>query len=499
MAIMTVRNYLPKLVARYRNVGAVVADDRTIQSAIERQFGAFSGILGRDWSKANKAERDTAVADVKKIVSHLIVAAGALSMAGLPGILVYTPCQVAGGVAIAQIRRPETNWRSPNRWLSIAALLFWGKMGQVTFIQLFGLFGQLVPAPFLGMAVIPFVQKWTSIALNRVDAYFTEHPEPNASENAEAKQDLRDELAPDLQSGGVLHDLANRLARGEKELTEAQDRILRELVPELSAQAFGLVHLVRGTAGSGKTVLLTRLVPRLLEEFLDSHGREPRVLIYHHNNYLRAMLKEELRRAFMESRPRENVDRAIARSVHYHTLKSLGQFLAGAGHVAGPVGDPRPPRETARSLRTALTITKPVFDVVLVDEGQDVTSEEYDLLLALSTPEPPGGRPTAFVFFDDLQDVHAIGVPVADRIPPGAKRHVLSHSVRSTQVVLDFALNVCLGPRAGPEVCSILEEMVGLSEMLTSGMVTQTSATGCRWLRGRQALVPTCTSQRTFV
>ena len=80
---------------------------------------------------------EEAVEEVKQRVIHeLIIAAGLLNSFGAPGVIVYIPCQIIGGLAIAHIYNPEY---TVNRkyMLNVATVMIYGQLaGELVWSQL---------------------------------------------------------------------------------------------------------------------------------------------------------------------------------------------------------------------------------------------------------------------------------------------------------------------------------------------------------------------------
>lgn len=64
--------------------------------------------FAKDWNHASLDEKDEASNRIRKFVIRVLIPmAGGISMMGTPGIFVYTPCQLAGALAIAHIYDPS--------------------------------------------------------------------------------------------------------------------------------------------------------------------------------------------------------------------------------------------------------------------------------------------------------------------------------------------------------------------------------------------------------
>jgi hypothetical protein len=145
--------------------------DRLIQKSLELadKYDFLHEVLTTDWSQKDLAEKDKQVRKIKRFVNRVLIpTAGGLSLLGVPGIFVYTPCQIIGAVAIGHIYRSDLTLTVESA-KAVIAIALWGKLGQLTWINLV----ELIPLPAgLGIVVIPFVISWTSIALDKVQDYY---------------------------------------------------------------------------------------------------------------------------------------------------------------------------------------------------------------------------------------------------------------------------------------------------------------------------------------
>jgi hypothetical protein len=261
----------------------------------------------------------------------------------------------------------------------------------------------------------------------------------------------------------------NHLKLGGRLLLDEQRRIALEIVNKLSSQGdlIGYVHLVRGIAGSGKTVLLGAVVPYIAEKFLNVRNEAPRILIYHRNNYLRKPLTRELNGAF-KAHGRGNREFLVYHiwDLHKYLTQNRGFRPIGVKFEGNP-------SKLARHLLEEWNrrkIEESIFNLVFVDEGQDISEEEYKLLWRLSGGSESAG--SLFVFYDDFQNVFTGGnTRVSDRVKGlgEIKRHALGICVRSSKEILDFAINTVLGPSCDLTDREIIEDALAIMDSLASG------------------------------
>ncbi len=138
-------------------------------------------LASTDWGSASAEQRGLAAAKVKEaVVEQLIPAASAVSMFGVPGILVYTPCQLAGALALVHIRTND-NVLKPEHLKTAAGVVIWGKLGQLVWVNVADLLKPLLTPPVVSLALLPFVQGWTRAILDQVEERYVQ-PAPGAAD-----------------------------------------------------------------------------------------------------------------------------------------------------------------------------------------------------------------------------------------------------------------------------------------------------------------------------
>lgn len=266
-----------------------------------------------------------------------------------------------------------------------------------------------------------------------------------------------------------------RIRRGEKLPIDEQAQVIEKLLGSPEENERAEPTLLRGLAGTGKTVMLALVMPELAARFHRTHGRPPRILVYHFNNYLRRTLRREFGQAMKNARVLYAL--GARPEMCYAHLWGLSWMIANALGQASPPG-------TAREvlLPELLRLTSSPqwrrfrsFDIILVDEGQDLLSDEYRLLAACLSEN---GR--LIVAFDDFQNVMSGDAkPVRERLMnamPGIfpKTVSLTTCVRSNPVVFSTALSTLLGPSlTDPEQRKAIRDAIALDSMIDAGVIEE--------------------------
>ena len=247
----------------------------------------------------------------------------------------------------------------------------------------------------------------------------------------------------------------------------ALDKYLSEEQKEyskLTIEAFPRV--IRGVAGSGKSVVLANLVARYLLRRLQSleEGLIPEtdtnIAVVCYNQALVSFLKKKIRTAYREQTLHDDIPSKVLQITHLNdliwTLKEQGWPI---DYIR--VKDVDDNSERARRYREQIkqfAETQPefyanvCFDVMFVDEGQDLEPEEYCLLLDLIKPAKRTGEKPLIIFYDDAQNLYGRSRPVWNdlgiNVAVGNRSRVMRECFRNTRQIVEFAFNVLLGSQA---------------------------------------------------
>ena len=186
-------------------------------------------------------------------------------------------------------------------------------------------------------------------------------------------------------------------------------------------------------AGSGKTLILTHRAKHIA-----GHFPQWRILLLCFNRALSLALAHEMKGA-------GNVEVSTVDSLAYRTLPDNK-------HDAGRTPGRRPDfdRRRREALEVARTLeTSKRFDMVLVDEAQDLDTPGLDLAWAMLKP----GRDHFVIALDNAQNVYRRRMTWN---PPGmtarGRSTVLRINYRNTHQILNLALEILLGfDRETPE------------------------------------------------
>lgn len=221
----------------------------------------------------------------------------------------------------------------------------------------------------------------------------------------------------------------------------------RQLRPLLSAEQARLVHrdlsdagprLVRGVAGSGKTLVLAHWAVRLLR------GQTvPSVTICYANRALRPLLERMLQDAW-DHGP-DPVPRFPSDRVHLVHIRELLEDLLRERELPGPGrANDRSAWDYEHQAERILAAgpAEPRWPAVCIDEAQDMGHAPLQLLVQLT--RPIDGRRSVLVFYDNAQNIYGRGTPNwrALGLDVRGRSTVMRESFRSTRQNVELALNV---------------------------------------------------------
>jgi Schlafen group 3, DNA/RNA helicase domain len=256
-----------------------------------------------------------------------------------------------------------------------------------------------------------------------------------------------------LSLGGTIDEMAT----AEKSLSIEQQDLSR-------IEIDGRPRIIRGVAGSGKSVVLANIVARTVcrvqtssDETLFSEAAEsPRIAAVCFNRSLVPFLQRKIRRAYV-SFAGEDLDYPELTVTHVNSLiYSLCEQRGGPLQYI-PVREGTE-EERAESYLAQLDGIDPewldtfLFDAIFIDEAQDLTESELRLMRRLVRPAPGTQEVNLVVFYDDAQNVYGRPRPVWKDVGIQAvgRTHMMKECFRNSRQIVEFAFNLLLGSAAEP-------------------------------------------------
>lgn len=249
----------------------------------------------------------------------------------------------------------------------------------------------------------------------------------------------------------TLGELFDEAAESYKTLSDEQQK--------LSAQDWrGGPRLVRGVAGSGKTIVLANNLARRLGKGLDDGetlfelAERPRLLAVCYNRTLVPFIRQKIDLAFRQRTGRSLPEDGIEvwhynRRLWHLSTKGLWRYQAvESKDDQGRAGQYLAELEHVRRHQPGL-IEAVAYDALYVDEGQDFLEEDFRLLKGLCRT-PLDGEPDLHIFYDDAQNLlgrkrpnwRSLGLNLV-----GGRSHVMSQCFRNTRPLIEASFNVLFG------------------------------------------------------
>lgn len=246
-------------------------------------------------------------------------------------------------------------------------------------------------------------------------------------------------------------------------------RLSKEQMELIDADFSGHPQIVRGVAGSGKSIVLIKNLVHMLDRQssqlnLDPARNQRRYAVVCYNRSLVPFLRRRFEECYRELHycdPPKNVD-------IYH-LNGLQAELTNSSFSKrkGPLSyqrysdypEPKPALIASAYSAQLDTLAKQepqrfdalLYDAIYVDEGQDLYNEEYLFLMRLLRVDPQTGLKNIVIFYDDAQNLYGrprpnwskLGIDVA-----GRRTRVMQTCFRNTREIVEFAFNVLLGVKS---------------------------------------------------
>ncbi len=241
----------------------------------------------------------------------------------------------------------------------------------------------------------------------------------------------------------------------------------------------GKPRLIRGVAGSGKSVVLSNWVARTAERIGNSLNENYRIWAVYANRSLHKLLQDAIENAW-ESRQKEtlfgrkpfpwkNVTLLHAKDVLEAILPEVGlsihdyqfSYDLAAEMFLERIGD-----QAIENRCNAL----------FIDEAQDMGPSMLRLLLSLvqQVDDADGNSRSAHIFYDNAQNIYGVGTPKWTEygLNMRGRSTIMRESFRSTKPIIEFAVNVL----------DHLSETEEHRELLELGLLKETTRAGEPWL-----------------
>jgi hypothetical protein len=255
----------------------------------------------------------------------------------------------------------------------------------------------------------------------------------------------------------------------------AQRKALRPVMSKEQQRLCGLnmdgkPRLVRGVAGSGKTVVLAHWLQKTVKKLADKP--DARVWAVYGTRSLRRLIGDTIEAAWRADNPGSQFPWERVKVLH--ALDILRSLLPAVGLAVN--GFDYDGLAAQYLQRKPFEQIKPLCQAMFIDEAQDMGPAMLMLLSALVEPTDlaePRAR-AVNIFYDDAQNMYGRPRPTWAEIGLDmvGRSTVMKESFRSTRPITEFALNVLYRlqpPTNNPDH----------QELIKLGLIEQTTRRGC--------------------
>jgi len=237
----------------------------------------------------------------------------------------------------------------------------------------------------------------------------------------------------------------------------------------------GKPRLVRGVAGSGKTVVLANWLEQVVMSLKDK--TDASVWAVFANRSLESLIKAMIDEAWQRTPDRGEFPWQRVRTLHVRDVMSEIGSEIGLGRMAPNDFD----YESRANRILGLVATYPIAPrcaAMFIDEAQDMGMDTLKLLAQLveqSDRNDPKSR-AIHVFYDNAQNIYHRGTPTWSEIglDMRGRSFVMKESFRSTRPIAELALNVLY--RLQPP-----DNDPDYRELLERNLVERTTLAGADW------------------
>ncbi len=240
----------------------------------------------------------------------------------------------------------------------------------------------------------------------------------------------------------------------------------------------GRPRLVRGVAGSGKTVVLAHWLMKTVQRL--SLEENVRIWAIFANRSLQSLISNSIETAWKKES--ESSPFPWDRVELHHVKDILDVMLQEVGLNAGPFKFD--PDGAAQALLERIPISEisPRCDALFIDEAQDMGASTLKLLSAIvrQTDEADKNSRAINIFYDNAQNIYGRSTPKWSEfdLDMRGRSSVMKESFRSTKPITEFAINVLY--RLQPP-----ENNPDHNELITRGLIEHSRQSGSDWWKVR--------------
>lgn len=249
----------------------------------------------------------------------------------------------------------------------------------------------------------------------------------------------------------------DKIAASYKRLSDEQQKLAEQ-------DWSGGPRLIRGVAGSGKTIVLAAHVARLITQYEKQQrsllgNKKKKILVVCYNRTLQELLHEKIngcckqRGMPLDDSQQVCLDIKHMNSLFHDLAKHTNNYMWEYQKIRN--GD-----EESIKLQSEYYLSKIIdfsqkypdhfkslqYDAIYVDEGQDFLENWFKILFMLADKKN-NASPNLFIFYDDAQNLYGRNRPTWERIgiKVTGRSTVMSNCFRNTCEIIETAFNVLVG------------------------------------------------------
>ncbi|MCE9552286.1 MAG: AAA family ATPase [Planctomycetes bacterium] len=238
----------------------------------------------------------------------------------------------------------------------------------------------------------------------------------------------------------------------------------------------GKPRLVRGVAGSGKSLVLSNWLAKTVNKFQED--KEAKVWAVYANRSLHKLLRDSIESAWSSF---DNTKPFPWKRVSLLHVKDVLSGLLSSPSISLDPYDYDMAAEEVLNNQTGSTLL-PRCNALFIDEAQDMGPNTLRLLLSLveQSDAADNNSRSAHIFYDNAQNIYGRGTPRWSEfgLDMRGRSTIMKESFRSTRPITELAVNV-LHRLAPPETSP------DHSELLSLGLIEKTDRQGKEWLKVR--------------
>ena len=236
----------------------------------------------------------------------------------------------------------------------------------------------------------------------------------------------------------------------------------------------GKPRLVRGVAGSGKTVVLAHWLMQTVQRLADEQN--VRIWAVFANRSLQSLIGDSIESAW--DKATEGKSFPWDRVELHHIKEILEKMLPEAGLSLGRYGFEYDEAAEAYLDSKSVEDITPRCDALFIDEAQDMGPNTLKFLSAIvrRTNDDDENSRSINIFYDNAQNIYGRSTPKWSDLglDMRGRSTVMKESFRSTKPITEFALNVLYRlqpPDTNPDH----------KELVTRGLIERTKRNGSEW------------------